>query len=129
MDTTPGTETHEPAEPINWPDGHVSVTRSSPRAEQEDGLTMENVNVTLTDDTAGECMAVSLASTRHFLHSSTARELSNMLLALNGLPVVITVHGVTHNLGGATARTLSRALLTRINEWNQVAVANGVMPV
>lgn len=87
----------------------------------------------LTDDTANECIAINAASTRHFLHSTTARELSNMLLALNGLPVTITVHGVDHIAGGAAARTLSKALLARINEWNRIAIAiaiaNGALPV
>lgn len=90
---------------------------------------MEDVDVSLTDATSSECIAIDLADTRHFLHSTTARELSNMLLELNGLPVTITIHGVDHSAGGATARTLSKALLARINEWNRTASAEGFLPV
>lgn len=54
-------ETHEPAAPINWPDGHVGVE--------------------LTPDAVGECIEVRIHDVQHYLHSTTARELSNMLLA------------------------------------------------
>lgn len=50
------TETHEPAVPINWPEGHV-------RSE-------------MTDDTQGECIAVTIHGVTHFLHATTARELA-----------------------------------------------------
>lgn len=53
-------ETHEPAVPINWTEGHVSVD--------------------LTADEVDECIEVSIHGVRHYLHSTTARELSNMLL-------------------------------------------------
>lgn len=53
-------ETHEPESPINWPDGHVGVA--------------------LTDDDVEECIAVRIHGVQHFLHSTTARELSDMLL-------------------------------------------------
>lgn len=121
-------ETHEPAEPVNWPHGHVAVTRAG-RGEAPAELTTSNVQVVLTDDAAGECMALELADTRHFLHSTTARELSTMLLNLNGQPVTITIHGVEHRAGGAAARTLSKELLARIKEWNRIAVSAGVAPV
>jgi len=54
------TETHEPAIPRNWPEGHVSVV--------------------LTDGSIEECIEVTIHGVRHYLHSTTARELSNMLL-------------------------------------------------
>lgn len=54
-------ETHEPAEPRNWPDGHVSVA--------------------LTDDDVDECVAVTIHGVTHYLHSTTARALSDALLA------------------------------------------------
>ena len=54
-------ETHEPEVPQNWPDGHVAVA--------------------LTDDGQGECIEVTIHGTKHYLHSTTARELSNMLVA------------------------------------------------
>jgi hypothetical protein len=54
-------ETFEPEIPQNWPEGHVGVA--------------------LTDNDVDECIAVTIHGTRHYLHSSTARELSNMLLA------------------------------------------------
>jgi hypothetical protein len=122
-------ETHEPEEPTNWPHGHVGVTRANAMGNKSDWLTMDNVGVELTDDTAGECIAITLADTRHFLHSTTARELSNMLLGLNGPPVTITIHDVNHSAGGAAARTLSKALNARLKEWNRTAAANGVMTV
>ena len=54
-------ETHEPKVPFNWPDGHVAVR--------------------LTDDDVGECVEVTIHGVRHYLHSTTARELSNRLIA------------------------------------------------
>jgi hypothetical protein len=47
--------------PRNWPDGHVAVN--------------------LTDDSVGECVKVTIHGVAHYLHSTTARELTNMLLA------------------------------------------------
>jgi hypothetical protein len=52
-------ETHEPTVPENWPDGHVAVT--------------------LTGDDVGECIEVTIHGVKHYLHSTTARELTNML--------------------------------------------------
>jgi hypothetical protein len=54
-------ETHEPKQPHNWPDGHVAVS--------------------LTDGEREECFRVTVHGVEHYLHSTTARELSNMLLA------------------------------------------------
>ena len=54
-------ETHEPLLPINWPDGHVGVAITAP-----------------DDD---ECIEVTIHGVRHYLHSTTARELANMLNA------------------------------------------------
>lgn len=54
-------ETHEPVVPQNWPDGHVAVT--------------------LTGDDQSECIEVTVHEVRRYLHSTTARELSNMLIA------------------------------------------------
>ncbi len=125
--TTPA-ETHEPDVPTNWPHGHVAVSRAERDGTPIDLLT-SNIAVTLTDGTEDECLALDMAGTRHFLHSSTARELSNMLLALNGQPVRITVHGVEHRAGGAAARTLNKELMTKIKEWNWTAAAAGMPPV
>lgn len=55
----PITVTHEPEVPLNWPDGHVGAA--------------------LTGDDQGECIEVTIHGVRHYLHASTARELSNML--------------------------------------------------
>jgi hypothetical protein len=52
-------ETHEPETPQNWPEGHVSVA--------------------LTRDEIGECIEVTIHGVKHYLHSTTARELANML--------------------------------------------------
>lgn len=70
--------THEPAVPLNWPDGHVAVAMTG--ADQM------------------ECIEVTIHGVKHYLHSTTARELSDMLLA-------------------------------RIDEWNELAVAEGAPPV
>lgn len=53
--------THEPLVPTNWPDGHVGVA--------------------ITDPDDDECIEVTIHGVRHYLHSSTARELNNMLAA------------------------------------------------
>ncbi|XKH57864.1 hypothetical protein LG293_07030 [Citricoccus nitrophenolicus] len=37
------------------------------------------MNVELTDDEQEECIEITIHGVRHYLHSSTARELSNML--------------------------------------------------
>lgn len=70
--------THEPMVPINWPDGHVGVA--------------------ITDPDEDECIEVTIHGVCHYLHSTTARELSNMLAGrldewnetarANGLPGV-----------------------------------------
>jgi hypothetical protein len=52
----PTSITHEPNVPSNWPDGHVDVA--------------------LTGDGAEECIGVTVDGVRHFLHSTTAQELS-----------------------------------------------------
>lgn len=54
-------ETHEPAVPQNWPDGHIGVA--------------------LTDDEVGECIEITIHDVKHYLHSTTARELSDRLVA------------------------------------------------
>ncbi|TCN40505.1 hypothetical protein EV644_106434 [Kribbella orskensis] len=54
-------ETHEPAVPQDWPEGHVGVA--------------------LTDDEVGECIEITIHGVKHYLHSTTARELSNRLVA------------------------------------------------
>jgi hypothetical protein len=54
-------ETHEPAVPRSWPDGHVAVE--------------------LTGDDAVECMKITIHGVDHYLHSTTARELSDRLVA------------------------------------------------
>ena len=53
-------ETHEPKQPRNWPDGHVAVA--------------------LTGSESEECFRLTVHGVEHYLHSSTTRELSNMLL-------------------------------------------------
>ena len=54
-------ETHEPKQPRNWPHGHVAVA--------------------LTGSESEECFRGTVHGVEHHLHSTTARELSNMLLA------------------------------------------------
>lgn len=52
-------ETHEPDQPRDWPHGHVGVG--------------------LTGNDEDECIEVTIHGVKHYLHSSTARELSTML--------------------------------------------------
>lgn len=74
--TTRGvTVTHEPAVPQNWPEGHVSVA--------------------LTDADQDECLEITIHGVKHYLHSTTARELNNMLIAK------IDEWNVTAEAGGA----------------------------
>lgn len=70
----PVSETHEPPVPQNWPHGHVGVT--------------------LTGNDQEECIEVTIHGVRHYLHSTTAQELSKMLSS-------------------------------RIDEWNETALAGG----
>ncbi|SDZ26534.1 hypothetical protein SAMN05216554_2905 [Herbiconiux ginsengi] len=52
--------THEPDAPLaNWPEGHADVE--------------------LTGDDDSECIAVTIHGVRHYLHSTTAYELSKKL--------------------------------------------------
>lgn len=52
--------THEPPVPINWPDGHVQTK--------------------LADLVDKECIIVTIHGIDHYLHATTARELSNKLI-------------------------------------------------
>lgn len=52
-------ETHEPQQPKDWPDGHVQVDLTS--ADQD------------------ECIVVTIHDVRHYLHSTTAQALSERL--------------------------------------------------
>ncbi len=54
-------ETHEPPIPQDWPNGHVG-------------------GVALTGDDEAECIEITIHGVKHYLHSTTARELSNMLV-------------------------------------------------
>ena len=53
------TETREPATPHNWPEGHVRAT--------------------LTGDEDNECILVEIHGVKHYLHSTTARELEKAI--------------------------------------------------
>ncbi|WAH99765.1 hypothetical protein [Arthrobacter sp. MMS18-M83] len=55
----PVTETHEPTAAQDWPHGHVGVA--------------------LTGKDQEECIEVTIHGVRHYLHSTTAQELSKML--------------------------------------------------
>lgn len=52
-------ETHEPDQPRDWPHGHVGVE--------------------LTGNDEDECIVVTIHGVKHYLHSSTTRELNKML--------------------------------------------------
>ncbi|UOE43173.1 hypothetical protein [Agromyces larvae] len=122
-------ETHEPVEPIDWPNGHVQVAAAPRLAGSEHSLSDADINVALTAEDANECILITIGEARHYLHSTTARALSDKLLAFNGPPVMITIHGITHTTGGATARASNTSLRARLVEWNRNAVAKGVLPV
>lgn len=51
--------THEPSQPNNWPNGHVSCE--------------------LTGDDTSECMIITIHGIEHYLHASTSRELEKMI--------------------------------------------------
>jgi hypothetical protein len=123
------TETHEPDEPINWPEGHVLVERETRNAEPLDRLKLAEVGVSITDMDADECILVALADHKHFLHSTTAKALSDQLLSHDGHAVAITIHGVTHTVGQNASRGLRQTLERRLTEWNKYARSNGALGV
>lgn len=117
-------ETREPDEPTDWPDGHVSVAREPQSAKPEDRLKLADVAVDLTGIDADECVVVRLADHRHFLHSTTARALSEKLIGHDGRAVLITIHGVEHTAGRNASRALRQALQRRLSEWNRLNAAS-----
>ncbi len=59
-------ETHEPAVPVNWPEGHVSSEF------------IEELDV-------DECICVTIHGVKHYLHATTARQLARSVTStLNG---------------------------------------------
>lgn len=122
-------ETHEPEEPINWPEGHVLVEREPRGANSGDRVKLADIGVLLTGDDEIECIRVSLADYRHFLHSTTARALSDQLIAHDGHAVAITIHGVTQTAGLNASRALRQTLERKLTEWNKTAVSAGEAPV
>jgi hypothetical protein len=122
-------ETHEPAEPINWPDGHVDAVRSPGGTGSGERLTMGDVGVEITDAAADECMVVSIGDYRHYLHSTTTRALRDKLVDVRGQAAVVTIHGISHTMPSRVVSVLSSALQRRLTEWNATARANGVQPV
>lgn len=111
-------ETHEPDEPINWPDGHVSVVREPRSADSRERIKLADIDVKLTDLEDDECILVSLAGCRHYLHSTTARALSDKLIIHDGHAVAITIHDVKHSVGRNASRALRQTLQRRLTEWN-----------
>lgn len=126
----PQHETHEPAVPSpTWPEGHVAVEREPSGANSRDRVKLAETGVAITGDDEIECIRVTLADYEHFLHSSTARELSNQLAAHDGRAVSITIHDVAHTAGANASRALRQTLERRLTEWNKIAVAAGEAPV
>lgn len=113
--------THEPDEPINWPHGHVGVTEPTNEVDKSERVRLQDVAVTITGPDADECMMVTLGDHDHYLHSTTTRELSNMLLpfAFTNRAAAVTVHGVSHVLNSKASRSLSMQLQQRLDEWNR----------
>jgi hypothetical protein len=112
-------ETHEPNEPINWPDGHVSVVREPQGATSPERVKLAQISVSMTELDEDECIVVGLADHRHFLHSTTARALSDKLATQNGRAVEITIHGVRHRLGEKATKAFQQVLQRRLAEWNK----------
>lgn len=94
-------ETHEPTEPIDWPDGHVRVE--------------------LTEPEHSECIVVTIHSVRHHLHSTTAQALNERLTEKieewdifaksQGAPGVLPlVEGAPAGIGPFDARILDKDL-------------------
>lgn len=113
-------ETHEPDEPINWPHGHVGVSTPSAEEAKSQRLRLQDVDVTITDPDADECMMVTLGGHDHYPHTTTTRELSDMLVPFGSSEraAAVTIYGVTHVLNSKASRSLSLRLQQRIDEWN-----------
>lgn len=77
--------------------------------------------MTITDADADECMMITLGGHDHYLHSTTTRELSDMLIpfALTDRAAAVTIHGVTHVLNSKASRSLSIRPQQRLEEWNR----------
>lgn len=119
-------ETHEPDVPVNWPYGHVAVSSEADGAEAGDRLRLNDVGVTITDLEDDECMMIRLGEHRHYLHSTTTREFSNMVRAHGERAAAVTIHGVTHTLNQKAVRALSQLLQRRLDEWNRRPKALGL---
>ncbi|MDR7188155.1 phage-related baseplate assembly protein [Microbacterium sp. BE35] len=89
---------------------------------------MAEIDVQLTDLDDDECIVVLLAGHRHYLHSTTARALSDKLLAQEGHAVAITIHDVTHTAGRNASRALRQNLQRRLAEWNSTHAARLGLP-
>lgn len=118
-------ETHEPDIPINWPHGHVAVSDEPAGADARDRLRLRDVEVTITDPDDDECMMIRLGGHQHYLHSTTTRELSDMMQTRGDRAAAVTVHGVTHTLNATAARSLAQLLQKRLSEWNARARERG----
>lgn len=115
--------THEPALPVDWPNGHVSVEPGD--SDVAGALDEDQVDVTLTNADVDECMLITIGDYRHYLHSTTTRELSNMLRSLVGHRASVTVHGMRHSLQEDAVTALDVQLRQRIAEWNARARSLG----
>lgn len=113
-------QTHEPAVPVNWPDGHVSVARDSTPSDARDRLRLGDIRVALTGADDLECVMVSMGECQHFLHSTTARALADKLAANVGRAVTITIHNTEHSAGRNAAHALEESLKRRLSEWNRI---------
>jgi hypothetical protein len=96
------------------------VEREPQSARSEDRLKLVDIAVDLTGIDEDECVVVRLADHRHFLHSTTARALSEKLIKQEGRAVLIRIHGIEHTAGRNASRALGQALQRRLSEWNRV---------
>lgn len=120
-------KTHEPDAPIDWPHGHVAVgvAVADARDAVVDRLRLNDVGVEITDHDDDECMMIRLGDYHHYLHSTTARALSDMVARHGENSAIVTVHGVSHDVNKMALRSLSHQLQTRLREWNQFARERG----
>jgi|GEM_PF-2428960 len=118
-------ETHEPDFPVDWPWGHVGVASESIGTDPAMRLRLGDVSVKITDLDDDECIVVVLGEDAHYLHSSTTRELSKMVIAHGDRAASVTIHGVTHTLNQKAVRALSQQLQARLTEWNRQALQHG----
>lgn len=104
---------------MDWPGGHVSVVPDKSAPTRPERLRLADIQVLLTDESDEECVVVLLGGHRHYLHSTTARVLSDELLRIER-SATITIHQVKHSAGRNVTSALGKAIQRRLAEWNRI---------